>query len=109
MKTKTITLNVPHRLSQEEARARIAAGVAEVRSRHAGTFARLEERWTGDHMDFLAGLLGQCITGRVDVGAEAVLVEIDLPWVLAVLAKGIRPQLANETRKMLESPAQAAT
>lgn len=104
MTKKTITLNVPHQLSQEEARARIAAGVAEARTKHAGSFARVEERWTGNHMDFNVSILGQSVTGRVDVGADAVHVEVDLPWMFAALVERIRPQLQDQTRKMLEGP-----
>lgn len=103
-----MTLTVPHGLTQEEARARIATGVAEAREQYAGTFAKVEERWTGNHLDFYVGILGQSVTGRVDVGSEAVLIEIDLPWILAMLAERIRPQLQNQTRKMLEAPAQSS-
>ena len=104
MKSKTITLNVPHRLSQDEARARIAAGVAEARTKYAGSFAHVEEQWSGNHMDFHVTALAQSVTGRVDVGADDVHIEIDLPWLLAALAGRIQPQLQDQTRKMLEAP-----
>ncbi len=103
MRNQTLTLNVPHRLTQDEARARIAAGVDEARTQYAGSFAKIEDCWTGNHMDFHVSILGQSISGRVDVGPEMVHVEIDLPWILAALAERIRPQLQDRTRKMLEA------
>lgn len=103
MTKKTLTLNVPHRLTQDEARARIAAGVVEAREKYAGSFAQVDEQWAGNHMDFRVGVLGQSVTGRVDIGSDAVHVEIDMPWVLAVLAERVRPQIQDQTRKMLEA------
>jgi len=103
MTKKTLTLSVPHRLTQDEARARIAAGVTEARDKYAGSFAKVEDRWAGNHMDFYVGVLGQSVTGRVEVGSEAVHVEVDLPWILAALAERVRPQIQDQTRKMLEA------
>lgn len=107
MNRKTITISVPHRLTQEQAQARIAAGVAQARAEHAGTFAQLDERWEGNRMEFRVGVLGQSVTGRLDVGPEEVQAEFDLPWVLAALADKLRPQLMDQTRRLLEGPASA--
>jgi hypothetical protein len=104
MNNKTITLTVPHRLTQEEARARIAAGVTEVKTKYGTTLAQVEECWLGNRMDFRVGVLGQAVTGRVDVGPSDVNLELDMPWILAAIAGHIRPQIEGQTRKMLEKP-----
>lgn len=100
--TKTIKLTLPHRLTQAEARMRIDKGIADLRSNQAARFAQVEERWTGDHMDFRLSVMAQSVTGRVDVTPEAVNLEIDLPWALAMLAEKIMPQIKEQGKKMLE-------
>jgi hypothetical protein len=61
----------------------------------------MEERWTGDHMDFKASAFGQSITGRIDVRDSAVDLEIDLPWLFAVLAEKIKGQCNRRGRSCL--------
>jgi hypothetical protein len=104
MNNKTITLNVPHGLTQEEARTRIAAGITEAKAKYATSLAQVEDTWTGNRMDFRLGVLGQAVTGRVDVGPSAVNLEIDMPWILAALAGQLRPQIEGQARKLLEAP-----
>lgn len=102
MNRKPLTLSVPHKLTQEEARRRIAAGVEEARLKHSNDFVGVKETWNGNRMDFHLGVLGQSITGRVDVGPDAVMLEVDLPWVFAALAGRAKAQIQEEARKLLE-------
>lgn len=99
---KTISISIPHRLTQEEARTRLQSGVADLRTKFAGNVASVQETWTGNRMDFRLSAMGQPITGRVDVQAEAVKIDIDLPWLIATLAEKFRPKIEQEGRKMLE-------
>ena len=102
MQTKTITLSVPHRLSRDEARMRIQNTIAGLRSQHAARVAQVEERWTGDHMDFRLAVMGQAVTGRVDVRETSVDLAIDLPWILAVFAETVRVRVQREGAKLLK-------
>lgn len=99
---KTISISIPHRLTQEEARTRLQSGVADLRTKFAGNVTSVQETWTGNRMDFRLSAMGQAITGRVDVQAEAVKIDIDLPWLIATLAEKFRPKIEQEGRKMLE-------
>ena len=98
---KTVTITCPHRLSREEARSRIQSGIGQARAQFAGQLAGVEERWNDYRMDFRVSVLGQGLTGRVDVLAEAVRIDIDLPWVLAMLAEKIRGQVQQRATKLL--------
>ena len=53
-------------------------------------------------MDFKASAFGQSITGRIDVRDSAVDLEIDLPWLFAVLAEKIKGQVQQAGQKLLE-------
>jgi len=102
MQTKTITLSVPHRLTPEEARTRIQNTLAGLKNQHAAKLAQVEERWTGDHMDFRLAVMGQSVTGRVDVRANVVDLAIDLPWILAMFAEKVRGEVQREGTKLLK-------
>ena len=98
---KTLKLTLPHRLTPAEARARIDKGIADLRSHAAAKVAQVDERWTGDHMDFKLSVMAQSVTGRVDVTPQAVNLEVDLPWALAMLADKFMPQVEQRARKLL--------
>ena len=102
MKPKTLTVSIPHNLTQQEARARLENGFADLRQKYAGKIADVNEQWTGNHMDLNLKVMSQQLTGRLDVEADLVRVEVDLPWVLAMFANRFRPQVEQEARKMLE-------
>jgi putative polyhydroxyalkanoate system protein len=99
---KSLTLNLPHRLGREEARRRLQNGIASFRTQNAQQFAQVEDHWTGDHLDLRLVAMGQTVTGRVDVEPEQVRVEIDLPWLFAMLAEKIRGQIEQGATKLLE-------
>ena len=99
--TKTITVSVPHRVTKTEAKQRVMQGVAGHKQRFA-SMAQVEEAWNGDRMDFKVGAMGQNITGRVVVTVVAVVVNVDVPMFLAMLAGRIKGEIETEGRKMLE-------
>ena len=102
MNNKTIIISIPHRLTQDEARTRLQKGLTDLKAQHARSIAQVEESWNGNQMSFTLTAMGQSMTGRMDVQPSAVKLEIDLPWLLAVFAEKLRPQIEQEGRKMLE-------
>ena len=102
MNNKTITVTIPHRLTQDEARTRLQKGITDLKTRHAASIAQVDETWTGNQMSFRLSAMGQAITGRVDVQPSTVKLDVDLPWMLAMLAEKIRPRVEEEGRRMLE-------
>lgn len=99
---KSITVSVPHKLTRDQARLKVMEGIAGHKQRFANV-AQVEDTWTGDHLDFKATAMGQSLTGRLDVTDEAVVVNIDLPWMLAMMSGRIKGELETEGRKLLES------
>jgi hypothetical protein len=98
---KTLSFSVPHDLTEEEARRRIVAGLADARARYPDYLKNARETWAGNTMEFVAGAFGQTITGRIKVEPKVVQVHVDLPMLLAMLAGRIKPQLEAQTRRLL--------
>jgi hypothetical protein len=103
--SRPVTVSIPHALGKEEARRRIADGFGRMRQQMVGGVGALmscQERWAGDRLHFEAGGLGQKVTGRLDVMAESVRIELDLPEMLAAIADKIVGRLKTEGQKLLE-------
>ena len=99
--SRSISINIPHRLTQAEVRSRIEKGIANAQRDHAGKFSRLEHAWKENHLDFDVGILGQTVSGALDVNPSDVVVHITLPWMLAAFADKIRPQIQAQGDKLL--------
>lgn len=67
-----------------------------------GAMLSIQEHWEGDRLHFEGGGLGQKLTGRLDVLADSVRVEVDLPEILAAIADQIAGRLRSEGQKLLE-------
>ena len=103
--SRPVIVTIPHQLGQDEARRRIAEGFSQLRAQMTGGIASMiacHERWEGDRLHFDAGMLGQKMTGRLDVSSDSVRIEVDLPEILAALAERIATKLKNEGQKLLQ-------
>lgn len=101
-KTKTLKVSIPHRLPRHEAVRRLQGGFAGLRQQFGQNVAQVEDKWTGDHLDLTASAFGQSITGRLDVRDTCVDVEVDLPWLFAMLAEKIKGQVVQAGTRLLE-------
>ncbi|MEF2071756.1 polyhydroxyalkanoic acid system family protein [Consotaella aegiceratis] len=99
---ETIKIDIPHKLTREEARARIEQGFGRVRQDAVGGFVKFEDNWNGDHLDFRAGMMGQSVLGRLDVLDDTVHLEVDLPGFLAAIAQKIKGTIQREGQLLLE-------
>lgn len=99
---ETIKVDIPHKLSREAARARIEESFGKLRQDMLGGMVKFEDVWTGDHLDFRARVMGQSVTGRLDVLDDAVHVEVDLPAFLAAIAEKLKGRLRKEGQVLLE-------
>lgn len=99
---ETINVEIPHRLSRLEARQRLEGGLQKIHEQVAGRAVNIEQEWTGDHLDFKAGMMGQTIAGRLDIEDDHVRLELDLPWLLASIANTLKGRLKKEGTLLLE-------
>ena len=101
--SKPLTVEIPHDLGLQEARRRIEAGFGRLEHQFGGGgLARLEKRWSGDTLSFQAQVLGQTVTGRLEVMASLVRMELDLPPFLAMIASSLKGRLQKEGQLLLE-------
>ena len=100
--SKSVRISIPHRLSVAEVKTRLSKGIGDFRQSPMGKTATLSDRWQGDVMHLSASSMGQAITGRIEVKEKTVEIEVDLPWVLAMLAGRVKGEIEREGRKLLE-------
>ena len=98
---ETVKVDIPHKLTREAARGRIEGGFASLRQDMLGGMVKFEDTWEGDHLDFRARVMGQSVTGRLDVHDDNVHVEIDLPGFLAAIAGKLKGKLQKEGTLLL--------
>lgn len=99
-----VVVTIPHKLGKEEAIRRLKNGFGNVRSTLGENFVVLTDNWAGDHLDFRASLLGQTTIGTVDVAESSVRLEVQLPWILAMLANKAKAIVQKQGQLMLDKP-----
>ncbi len=82
---------------------RLKASLSDTHSSGASLFV-FKNQWSGDHLDFSASLLGQSTTGAVDVAEDHVRLEVQLPWLLSMLANKAKALVEKQGKLMLEKP-----
>jgi hypothetical protein len=99
---KPLIVSIPHNLGRAEAARRLQTGMQQMKSQFGDKIASVEETWTGDRMDFKVGALGQTIDGNLEVLEDSVRVEVQLPWILAVVAEKAKQFINKQGALMLE-------
>ena len=56
-----VVITIPHQLGKEEATRRLQNGLGRLRTSFGTSVAALDETWSGDHLDFRWGVLGQSV------------------------------------------------
>jgi hypothetical protein len=99
---KPIVVYVRHQLGREEAVRRIKNGISRVAG-GMGQFLMSETKWTDDHLDFRASLLGQSAFGMLDVGDDQIRIEVTLPFVLHFVAEKAKALVQKQGQLLLEN------
>jgi hypothetical protein len=92
-------------LGTQEARRRIDEGFDRMRQQMTGGLGgmlKFTQHWEADTLHFEGRGLGQTLTGRLQVLADSVEIQLDLPEMLAALADLVTGKLRQEGRKLLE-------
>ncbi len=100
--SQPVVVSIPHRLGKEEALRRLQAGFEKIVGTIGAVATVSRQEWTGDHLDFSVGVLGQTATGGVDVTDDQVRLEILLPGMLGMLADKARDLIAKGGQVLLE-------
>ena len=98
---KPLIVEVPHELGREEARRRLQDGVGKLKAAFGHKVTSVEERWTENRLDVTIRAMGQGISAALDVEADRVRVEVQLPWMLAMLAEKAKGYISKEGQLLL--------
>ena len=96
-----IIISVPHQLGRAEARRRIEAGFSKIINLLPGSSGGRSERWEGDRLIFSVAAMGQTVSGVIHVLDAEVMMEIELPGVLRVVASGLKERLQKVGQLLL--------
>jgi hypothetical protein len=100
--SKPLIVTVPHQLGRAEARRRLETGLGQLRTTFAEKVTSITDTWTDDRLDLRVQALGQNVAALVDVEDDHVRVEVQLPWMLAMLAEKAKNLIQREGTLMLE-------
>jgi hypothetical protein len=100
--SKPLVVSIPHNLGKAEATRRLQTGVGQLKQQFSGQIASFDEQWQADRMSFKVGAMGQTVTGHLDIQEDAVRVEVQLPWILAMAAEKARGFIQKQGTLMLE-------
>jgi hypothetical protein len=99
-----VVVTIPHRHDKAEATRRIKAGIEDVCARYPAQLKVAEQNWDGDVLRFRAAVLGQTITGTIDVADDRVRTEVALTWLMGHLVKPAEALIKREGELMLRGP-----
>ncbi len=102
-----LTMSIPHRLGRDEARRRIEDEVGTVRREYGALLHNLDTTWDGDRLNFSLSALGQPISGHLLVEDQVVHVDVELPWLFAMLGGAVKHQVECHGHKLLSGPRSA--
>jgi Putative polyhydroxyalkanoic acid system protein (PHA_gran_rgn) len=100
--TKPLVVSIPHNLGKAEATRRLQGGLTRLKSQFGDKIASVDESWSDDRMAFRVGAMGQSISGHLDVAEDQVRVEVQLPWLLAMVAEKAKSFIQKQGTLMLE-------
>lgn len=99
---ETISVSIPHQLGKDEALRRIKSGVEDARTKFASVLSIQRADWTGDTLAFQVSAVAQQVGGTIRVEDSHVKLDVELPWLLAKVAKVIVPAVQKEGTLLLE-------
>ena len=99
---KSISIEVPHHLTQDQARARIADGIDKAVESHGNKVSSVSHNWDGNKLAFAVKAMGQSLSGTADVLPQSVKINVDLPWALAMFGGKLKDRMETEVRGALE-------
>lgn len=94
---------IPHQLTREEVRRRMGNSTEDLRNFFPGGVADVHTDWpSDDRMRLTVGMMGQHITGHVDIEDSQVVFLVDLPPALSFVEPMVEKAVRKGGQTMLE-------
>jgi putative polyhydroxyalkanoate system protein len=100
--SKPLVVSIPHGLGKDEARRRLETGFTGLKQQFGQHLTAVQDTWSGDRMDFKLAAMGQQVTGHLVVKADTVDLEVNLPFLLAMMAEKAKTFIQKQGHLMLE-------
>ena len=100
--SKPLVVTIPHQLGKEEAIRRLKSGFGQMKEHTGGKIGTVEDSWADNRADFRMSILGQSASGNLEVMDDSVRLEVQLPWLLAMVVDKVRPLIEKQGQLMLE-------
>ena len=101
MTTTPLRVSIPHQLGRAEARRRIETGFSKLAGQLPGGATVRDQRWEGDRLAFGLGVLGQRVSGSVELLEATVTIDIELPGLLGRIAAAFKGRLQEAGQQLL--------
>jgi hypothetical protein len=99
-----VTVKIPHELGRAEVKRRLQERLRGIKEQPSALLANLQETWVEDRLDFSLWAMGQFISGHLLVEDRAVDLQVELPWLLSMLAKPIKQRIEQNLHPLLAAP-----
>lgn len=98
-----MSMEIPHDLSQEEARTRVQGMISTLREQYGDKISDLHEEWNGDTGKFSLRAMGYKLAGTLQVTDSNVKVDGDLPWAAKPFQGTIEATIRERTERLLKA------
>jgi hypothetical protein len=102
--SRPVVISIPQKLGRQEARRRLDAGISKLKPELGIILRELDYYWQNDTLHFVGMAAWQRITGRIEITDDTMRIEIDLPWVMRLLADTIANRVRSRGIALLEKP-----
>jgi len=88
---KKLEIRVPHELNREEIRQRLEEALVKAREEYTATIGPIEAAWEHeDRMRILVTVMGMRFDGNIEIFAEELVVQLEVPGMAFLFATKIR-------------------
>lgn len=93
---------IPHNLDRAVVRERLKGRAHEIAGHVPGGMAEVETSWSGeDHMAMTIRAMGQQLTGGVTIAERELVIDLELPAMLAFMEPMISGSIRTQGQKLL--------
>jgi hypothetical protein len=95
-----LKFDVPHALSQEEARTRVKKYLKELRSEYKDRLDNLQEAWEGSTGRIHASGMGYEVSGNIEVSNSSVHISAEVPSVVLIFKSKIKKLVEQKAKEI---------
>lgn len=96
-----LEVTVPHKLTEQEALARLKNMISDLQKQFAGTVTNVQENWNGNLNHFSFQLMGYKVAGTLSVGPSEIALNSDLPFAAIPFRGKIESSIREKATQLL--------